>query len=68
MASNRKRWKYRDPSWFQIGWMYLLAIVFTIDATPPRILYALVFAVSVTVFAVIKVMRKSSHQANKNTE
>lgn len=66
MASNRRRWKYRDPSWFQIGYLYLLAAIFMTYPTPPRIAYAILWALSVTVLVVIKVVRESGRQTEED--
>lgn len=64
MASSRRRWRYRHPSWLQIGWLYLLAIIFTIGPTPHRVGYALVFALFVTILVVLKVLSKSVRQTD----
>ncbi len=66
MVRNRRRWRYRDPSWPQIGLLYLLAIIFTIYSSPPRIAYALVFASFTTVLVVIKVVRNSAPPPNED--
>ena len=68
MASDRRRWRYRDPSWLQIGLLYLLAIIFTLDPTPSRMAYVLVFTLFVTVLVVSKVMRKSAHETNADDQ
>ena len=68
MASGRRRWRYRDPSWLQICLLYLLAITFAFDPTPTRMAYVLVFAFFVTVLVVVKVMRKPGHQTKADDQ
>ena len=59
MATERRRWRYRDPSWPQIVWLYVATvIVVLIDLRPQRVLLGLVLAAIVTVFMVIKLVRQ----------
>ncbi|MEV7637774.1 hypothetical protein AB0N71_16560 [Pseudarthrobacter enclensis] len=59
MATERRRWKYRDPSWPQIVWLYVATVVVVlIDLRPQRVLFGLVLAAIVTVFMVIKLVRQ----------
>ncbi|MBD8043036.1 hypothetical protein H9638_04340 [Arthrobacter sp. Sa2BUA2] len=69
MARERRRWKYRDPSWFQIGWLYLLAVVFALPGdNPSRTIFAMVWAVPVTVLAVFKVIRRPTGSSSRDAE
>ncbi len=55
MGHDRRRWKYRDPSWPQIGLLYVLAVVFALPGTSvPRILFAVAWAVVATILLLIK--------------
>lgn len=59
MGTERRRWRYRDPSWPQIVWLYVgTVIVVLIDLRPQRVLLGLVLAAIVTVFMVIKLVRQ----------
>ncbi|MEB7505290.1 hypothetical protein [Arthrobacter koreensis] len=58
MGEDRRRWRYRDPSWAQIGLLYVLALVFALPGTSlPRILFAVAWAAVATILLLVKVSR-----------
>jgi len=68
MGEDRRRWKYRDPSWPQIGLLYVLAVVFALPGTSlPRILFAVAWAVVATILLLVKTFR-NRRQAGPDEE
>ena len=59
MAKPSKRWKYQDPSWYQIVWLYLAALIVLAvpDSTPLRLAVGSGISVLVTALMVVKVVR-----------
>jgi len=63
MATKRIRWKYRDPSWIQVVWLYGLAIILAfVDSRPNRLALGIGFAVFVTALVVVKVLRRPTQE------
>lgn len=68
MAMKSKRWKYRDPSWYQILWLYLGALIFAVpDTTPLRLAFGVGIAVVTTALLVIKVVRERNAKLEAET-
>ncbi|WP_156945093.1 hypothetical protein [Arthrobacter sp. I3] len=67
MATERRRWKYRDPSWPQIVWLYGLSliIVFT-DLSQKRVLFWLGLMVLVTVLVAVKMFRERRRKLERD--
>ncbi|TNB74199.1 hypothetical protein FHJ30_05750 [Arthrobacter sp. BB-1] len=69
MATERRRWRYRDPSWPQIVGLYVATvIVVLIDLRPERVLLGLVLATVVTIFVVIKLARQRRGIVEKDAQ
>lgn len=59
MAAERRKWKYRDPSWPQVVWLYGLSLITVLtDLSDKRVLLGLGLMVLVTVFAGVKISRE----------
>jgi hypothetical protein len=69
MTTERRRWRYRDPSWPQIVGLYVATvIVVLIDLRPQRVLLGLVLATIVTVFMGIKLARQRRGTVEKDAQ
>lgn len=69
MAAKSRRWKYRDPSWVQVVWLYGLAVILAfVDSSPNRlgIGIGIGLAVVVTALVVIKVVRGPTQAPDKS--
>ena len=65
MAAKSRRWKYSDPSWVQVVWLYGLAIIFVfVDSSPNRLALGIGLAVFVTTLVVIKVVRRPARASD----
>ena len=59
MATEHRKWKYRDPSWPQIVWLYGLSLIIGfIDLRQERLLFGLGLTVLVTVLVAVKMFRE----------
>jgi hypothetical protein len=59
MATERRKWKYRDPSWPQIVWLYGLSLIIGfIDLSQERVVLGLGLLVLVTVLVAVKMFRE----------
>lgn len=68
MANKSKRWKYQDPSWPQIVWLYLGVAIFAVpDTTPLRLAFGAGLAVFTTALLVIKIVRERNAKPETDT-
>ena len=59
MATERRKWKYRDPSWPQIVWLYGLSLIIGfVDLRQERVFFGLGLTVLVTVLVAVKMFRE----------
>jgi phosphate starvation-inducible membrane PsiE len=66
MVKQSKRWKDQDPSWYQIVWLYLGAlIVFAVpNSTPLRLAVGVGITALVTSLMVVKVVRARNRHSD----
>lgn len=66
MAAKGVWRKYRDPSWYQIVWLYVMVVIFFAVPAPTslRLTVGIAFALVVTALAVIKLLRKPADDSS----
>lgn len=68
MAIRGTRWKYRDPSWYQIVWLYLGAAILAVpDQSPLWLAFGIGLTVIVTALVVVKVVKGRKGNPEMNT-